>query len=266
MTERVNPFLDRIRGGQPTLMMSIRSARTCDAVRIAHATGYHSIMIDLEHSAISLDTAAMLCGTANDLGMTPFIRTPERDYGVLGRLLDGGAAGIIAPRIETVAEAAAIARACRFPPRGQRSQLQTMPQYGYRLMPARTLNPLLDDATIVQIMLETPAGIANADAIAALDGVDLLTIGINDLCAELGCLGQFEDPRLRDALKTAANACRAHGKLLMAGGVGDLSIMSGLMNLGIAPLYICGTDTDMLFAGAEARAKRFLDWHATLTL
>ena len=38
------------------------------------------------------------------------------------------------------------------------------------------------------------------------------------------------------------------------------------MNLGIAPLYICGTDTDMLFAGAEARAKRFLDWHATLTL
>ncbi len=261
---RTNAFLDRLRAGEPTLMMSIRSARTPDAVRIAHATGFRSIMIDLEHSAISLDTAAMLCGTANDLGMTPFIRTPERDYGILGRLLDGGAVGIIAPRVETVAEAETIVRACRFPPRGQRSQLQTMPQYGYRPMPARTLNPLLDDATIVQIMLETPAGIARADAIAALDGVDLLTIGINDLCAELGCLGQFQDPRLHHAIKTAADACRAHGKLLMAGGVGDLSIMSGLMKLGIAPLYIAGTDTDMLFAGAEARAKRFLDWHATL--
>ncbi len=265
MTDRVNPFLDRIRAGEPTLMMSIRSARTPDAIRIAHATGFHSVMIDLEHSAISLDTAAMLCGTANDLGMTPVIRTPERDYGMLGRLLDGGAAGIIAPRIETVEEAAAIARACHFPPRGQRSQLQTMPQYGYRPMPARELNPLLDDATIVQIMLETPAGIANADAIAALDGVDLLTIGINDLCAEMGCLGDFRDKRLRDALATAAEACRAHGKMLMAGGVGDLSIMTDLMKLGIAPLYICGTDTDMLFAGATARAERFLTWHATLT-
>ena len=79
MNERTNGFLQRIRAGAPTLMMSIRSARTPDAVRIAHATGYHRIMIDLEHSAISLDTAAMLCGTANDLGMTPFIRTPERD-------------------------------------------------------------------------------------------------------------------------------------------------------------------------------------------
>ena len=128
---------------------------------------------------------------------------------MLGRLLDIGAAGIIAPRIETLEDAATIARACRFPPRGQRSQLQTMPQYGFRPMPARTLNPLLDDLTIVQIMLETPAGIANADAIAALDGVDLLTIGVNDLCAEIGCIGQFDDPRLHDAIATAADACRA---------------------------------------------------------
>lgn len=260
----MNKFLDRLRAGEPTLMMSIRSMRTPDVVRIAHATGHHSIMVDLEHSAMSLDTAALLCGTANDLGMTPFVRSPERDYGVLGRLLDGGAAGIIAPRIETVAEAETIAHACRFPPRGQRSQLGMMPQYGFRPMPARALNPLLDEATIVQLLLETPAGIGNADAIAALEGVDMLTIGMNDLCAELGCLGQFDDPRLHEAIKAVADACRAHGKLLMAGGVADLSLMSGLMKLGIAPLYLTGTDTDMLFSGVEARARRFMDWHASL--
>lgn len=260
----MNKFLDRLRAGEPTLMMSIRSMRTPDVVRIAHATGHHSIMVDLEHSAISLETAALMCGTANDLGMTPFVRSPERDYGVLGRLLDSGAAGIIAPRIDTVAEAEAVSRACRFPPRGQRSQLAMMPQYGFRPMPARTLNPLLDEATVVQIMLETPSGIGNAHAIAALDGVDMLTIGINDLCAELGCPGQFDDPRLRDAIETAAGACKAHGKLLSAGGVADLALMGGLMKLGIAPLYLTGTDTDMLFAAVEARARRFTDWHASL--
>ena len=131
-------------------------------------------------------------------------------------------------------------------------------------MPARTLNLLLDDATIVQIMPETPGGIANADAIAALEGVDILTIGANDLCAELGCPGKFDDERLRKAIDTAAGACRRHGKLLMVGGIGDLSLMTGLIPLGIAPLYLTGMDTDLLFTAAEARVRRFMDWHAGL--
>jgi 2-keto-3-deoxy-L-rhamnonate aldolase RhmA len=263
MTRR-NAFLDRLRAGELTLVLGIRSSRTTEIVRIAKASGHHAIMVDLEHCTMPLDTAAQMCGTANDLGLTPFVRVAERDYGSIGRLLDGGAAGIIAPRIETVAEAEAIARACRFPPHGQRSQLAAVPQYGMRPMPARELNPLLDDAAIVQILLETPLGIANADAIAALDGVDILSIGANDLSAELGAAGKFDDPRMREAVATAASACNRHGKLLMLGGIGDLSLVADLVPLGIAPLQLTGTDTDMLFSAAEARARRFVDWHATL--
>src|SRR5258706_12002834 len=100
-----NAFLDRLRGDELALMLAIRSSRTADVVRIAHATGYRAIMVDLEHSTMGLDTAAQLCATAGDLGMTPFVRVPEREYGAIGRLLDCGAQGIIAPRIENVAEA-----------------------------------------------------------------------------------------------------------------------------------------------------------------
>jgi 2-keto-3-deoxy-L-rhamnonate aldolase RhmA len=262
---RRNAFLERLRADELTLVLGIRSSRTTEIVRIAKASGHHAIMVDLEHCTITLDTAAQLCGAANDLGLTPFVRIPERDYGSIGRLLDGGAAGIIAPRIETVAEAEAVARACRFPPHGQRSQLAAVPQYGMRPMPARELNPLLDEATIVQILLETPDGIANADAIAALDGVDILSIGANDFSAELGAAGKFDDPRLREAVTVVAAACRRHGKLLMLGGIGDLSLVADLIPLGIAPLQLTGTDTDMLFSAAEARARRFVDWHAGLT-
>src|SRR5260221_5253346 len=122
-TEAQNPFVTRLRAGELTLMLGIRSGRTTDVVRIAHATGHHSILVDLEHSAMSLDVATQLCAAAADLGMTPFVRVPEQTYGAIGRLLDGGAHGIVAPRVETVDEAQAISRACRFPPRGQRSQL-----------------------------------------------------------------------------------------------------------------------------------------------
>jgi salicylate---CoA ligase len=111
----VNAFLDRLRDGEPVLMLAVRSSRTADVLRIARSTGHHAVMIDLEHSTMSLDIAATLCATAGDLGLFPFVRVPEREYGAIGRLLDGGAQGIIAPR-------------------GQRSQLATVPQLGRVVM------------------------------------------------------------------------------------------------------------------------------------
>jgi 2-keto-3-deoxy-L-rhamnonate aldolase RhmA len=254
-------FLDRLRRGELTLMLGIRTSRGPDIVRIAHATGYQSVMIDLEHSTMSLDIAAALCATAVDLGLTPFVRVPEREYGAIGPLLDGGAQGIIAPRIETVGEARTVTRACRFPPRGQRSQLAMVPQLGMRPTPAVALNAALDRQTIVQILLETPAGVANADEIAQLDGVDMLAIGANDLTAELGVPGQFDDPRVTESVATVAAACRHHGKLLMLGGISDLSILDRLVPLGVSPLVLTGMDTDVFYAGADSRAAKFRDWH-----
>ena len=123
-------------------MLGIRGARTTDIVRVAASTGHHAVLVDLEHSTMSLDVAAAICSAAHDLGLVPFVRTPEREYGAIGRLLDGGAEGIVAPRIETAEEAATVVGACRFPPRGQRSQLASVPSLGMKPTPAKTLNPL----------------------------------------------------------------------------------------------------------------------------
>lgn len=258
-----NPFLERLRAGQLTLMLAIRTARTADVVRIAAETGHHAIMVDLEHSTMPLDVAAAMCATAGDLGLTAFVRVPEREYGAIGRLLDGGAHGIVAPRIEDSEQARTVSRACRFAPRGQRSQLTTVPQRGMRPTPAAELNPALDDATVVQILVETPTGVANADAIAALDGVDMLAVGANDLTAEWGVPGHYGDPRVREAVATLATACRRHGKLLMVGGIADLAVLEDLIPLGVCPLVLTGTDTEVLFAGAAARAEKFRRWAAT---
>jgi 2-keto-3-deoxy-L-rhamnonate aldolase RhmA len=254
----VNEFLQRLRDGETMLMLAIRSGRTADVVRIAQASGHHAVMVDLEHSTMPLDVAASLCQTAADIGLTPFVRVPEREYGAIGRLLDGGAVGIIAPRVETAAEAATVARACRFAPRGQRSQLATVPRFGMRPVPATELNPALDDATIVQILIETPAGVANADQIAAMDGVDMLAFGANDFTAELGVPGRYDDPRVTAAVAALGDACLRHGKLLMVGGIADQALLRELDALGVCPLRLTGTDTDMLYAGAAARAERYL--------
>lgn len=251
-----SPFLDRLRAGELTLMLAVRGSRTTEIVHIARSTGHHSIMVDLEHSTMSIDVAATLCAAADSLGLTPIVRLPEREYGIIGRLLDGGAHGIVAPRIETVEQAQQVARACRFAPRGQRSQTAMVPQLGMRPTPARELNPALDDQIIVQILLETPAGIANAEQIAALDGVDMLALGANDFTAELGVPGQYGDPRVRDAVATVAEACRRHGKLLMVGGIGDPAVHAELAPLGICPLVMTGTDSALLYQAAKASVER----------
>lgn len=262
---RTNPFLARLRAGETTFMLGIRSARTADTVRIAASTRHHAILVDLEHSTMSLDDASGLCGAAGDLGLTPFVRVPEREYGAIGRLLDGGAHGIVAPRIETAEEARTVSRACRFPPNGQRSQLASVPQLGMTPTPATRLNPILDAITIVQILIETPLGVENADAIAAVDGVDMIAIGANDLTAELGIPGQYDHPAVRTAVGAIADACRRHDKLLMLGGVDDEATFVSLATLGICPLRLTGMDTGLLHSAARGRVEAITAAYAAAT-
>jgi 2-keto-3-deoxy-L-rhamnonate aldolase RhmA len=248
-----NAFVARLRAGEPTYMLGIRGARTTDIVRIARTTGHHALMIDLEHSAMSLQTAVELCSAASDLGLWAFVRPPERDYGTIGRVLDGGATGVVVPRVETAEEAQSVARACRFPPRGQRSQVASLPQLGMRPTPARTLNPTVDDATFVQVIVETPKGVANADQIAAQDGVDMLVLGANDFTAELADPGNYSHPAVRQAVVAVVAACRRHGKLFMLAGVGDPDLYRELAALGSAPLILTGMDSDLLHVALKAK-------------
>jgi 2-keto-3-deoxy-L-rhamnonate aldolase RhmA len=125
-----------------------------------------------------------------------------------------------------------------------------VPQLGMRPTPARELNPRLDEQVIVQMLLETPLGIANADAIAAVEGVDMLAIGANDLTAELGVPGDSGHPGVRAAVERAGAACARHGKLLMLGGTSDPDLLALA-----CPLRLTGFDNDLLFIAAAARVE-----------
>src|ERR1700692_3145286 len=94
--------VERLTQGIPVAALGVRSSRTADIARIARSSGHHAIWVDLEHSTMPIDTAALICAAALDLGLAPFARIPESEYGLVGRLLDGGGLGIIAPGVETV--------------------------------------------------------------------------------------------------------------------------------------------------------------------
>jgi len=262
--QRVPTLIEQLQAGVPQFMLAIRSSRTPDIVRIAASTGHTCIMVDLEHSAMPIDTAAQLCAVAGDLGLFSFVRVPEQDTATIGRLLDSGADGIIAPRVETAEEAERFAAACRFPPRGHRSQLTMVPQLGMRPTPATVLNAELDRRVVLKVLIESPTGVQNVKEIAAVDGVDIVGVGANDLTAELGVPGQYDAPIVRDALEQIVKAAAEHGKLSMIGGIADLELLGSYVGDQACPLLMTGTDSDLLFAEATSRRRRFADWHSSL--
>jgi 4-hydroxy-2-oxoheptanedioate aldolase len=264
MIDRLDPWLsakalmERLAQGLPVAVLGVRCSRTAEIARIARSTGHQAIWIDMEHSTMPVDTAAMICASALDLGLVPFIRRPERDFGVIGRLLDGGALGIIAPRIETVEQARDLVAACKFPPLGHRSAISTLPHVDFKAIPVREFNALMNSATIVKVLIESPLGIENVGAIAAVPGVDLIGIGTNDLTAEMGIPGDFRHTDVRRAHEAALAACQHLGKPLAIGGIGDAAYAAELIRMGAAPFLFTGIDTDLLLGAARDRIRQTL--------
>lgn len=251
---------DRLRDGQRCYSLGIRTARNIDFVRMAASAGYDLIWIDLEHSTISLDLAGQMCAAARDLGMEAWVRVPEGDHGAIGRMLDAGASGIIVPQIVTAEDARNAAACCRYPPRGERSHNALTSTISFRRLPVSERVGISDRDTVVQVLLETPEAIANADAIAAVDGVDIVALGLNDLSAMLGRLGQVEDEALTAYCRQVIATAHRHGKIALIGGTAGPGHFASLVALGAAPFVFAAIDTDLF---VEALARRLDVWRAS---
>jgi len=228
-----NQLIRRLAAGETVLCMAIRISRLPHIVHIAHAAGFDAIYVDMEHSLISMEDASQLCLAAWGIGLAPLVRVPSHDPRFIGRMLEGGAVGIIAPHVDTPAEAAGIVAASCFPPLGRRALAGAGIVTGYGAVAPAEAARRLNNRTLVVVMLESEQAIANADAIAAVAGVDMLFIGAGDLMHDLGISGNPEHPKIVAAFERAAAASRRHGIALGVAGIkGESPLMGQLHRLG----------------------------------
>jgi 2-keto-3-deoxy-L-rhamnonate aldolase RhmA len=255
MTAEPPSLRDRIDAGQLVLCLALAQARTADIPMIAAANGFDAIYVDLEHTATSMETTALLCTGAIAAGITPLVRVPSHDHEHLTRSLDVGAMGVIVPHVETRAEAEAIADACRFPPRGHRSVAGPNPSNRYRATAQRELLDAFDAQTVVAVMLETPDAVARAGEIAGVPGVDMVMLGPHDLTAEMGILGDFRAPAFLDAARAVAQGCREHDVIFGIAGIRDQDLLTELVGLGLR-FVSAGTDIGFMAEAAGAQVRR----------
>lgn len=249
-----NPVRDRLAAGELAIGVAVRALRSVEVARIMKTCGYDWLFIDLEHGSTSIETAAGIMTAALDAGITPIVRVPEGESAMAARCLDAGALGIVISHVETAEDARAAVAELRFPPLGRRSIGGNYAQLGFRSTSARDAAPALDAATLVIATLETARGIENAEAIAAVPGVDIVQVGSNDLTLSMGVPGQLDHPKLAAAMETVVRACAAHGKFPGFGGVYRPDLMQKYIGLGMR-FVLGGSDINLLMAAAEERAR-----------
>ncbi len=264
MAESLHEFVrngvkEKLARNEVVASMMVRLVGGVEIARIAKTAGFDTFYIDLEHSSFSLETTSRICLAALEVGIPAFVRVPANSPEYIGRVLDGGALGVIAPHVRSAEEARAVVRLARFSPEGERSANSSLPQLRYRSFPAAEANRALNQATMVIVMMEAVAALEAVEAIAAVDGVDLLLIGTNDLTAEWGIPGQYDDPRVAEAYRRTIAACQRHGKHV---GIGGLTSRPDLVErfVGMGARFVStGTDLAFLLSACTARAKAVAD-------
>jgi 4-hydroxy-2-oxoheptanedioate aldolase len=229
--------------------------RSVEMLAVARHAGFDFLIADMEHGAMSLGEAAALCVAGIEAGYPVQVRVPGPHSDYLTRAVDCGARGLIVPHVDSADIARHVVSKVRFPPRGNRSLPSPLAVAGFRPMPAPDLMERAEPLLEVLVMIESREGLAAASEIAAIDGIDGLLIGTNDLAQSLGLTGRLDHPDLLAAFTDIARAATGAGKVF--GAMGLSADMMRSHGTGLGASWIAATnDINLLIeAGAACVAQ-----------
>jgi len=248
---KVNAVKHNLAAGGRAIGTGIFEFATSGIIRIAAAAEADFLLIDTQHSAWTAETLRSVLATAGSETIALVVRVPTLDQHLVGQALDLGANGIMAPNITTADDARRLVAYARYPPAGDRGASFGLARDDYR--PVRDLRVRMDEAdreTLLIALVESEAGIANLESIAAVDGIDVVWLGQFDLTLSMGIPGEFEHPRYRDAVTRLLAACERHGK---AGGFMATSADDGLRLLEAGFRCVSFANDVRIYRGALAQ-------------
>lgn len=173
--------------------------------------GFDSLTVDMQHGVVDYQAAVSMLQAISTTATVPLVRVPWNEPGVLQKVLDAGAYGVICPMINSRAEAEAFVSACRYPPLGSRSFGPIRATlYGGADYPKHA-----NDEVLTLAMIETKEAMAALDSILAVEGLDGIYVGPADLSNSLGCTPKFdqEEQPVVDAIQSIIKTTKRHGKV-----------------------------------------------------
>ncbi|MEO0562328.1 MAG: aldolase/citrate lyase family protein [Chloroflexota bacterium] len=205
---RPNPVKDKLKNGEIVINGWLHIPSTWSAEVMANA-GWDSVTVDMQHGMMGIETAIGMLQAISTTDTVPFLRVNWNEPGIIMKMLDGGAYGIICPMVDTPEQAQAFIDAVRYPPLGERSLGPTRARVYAGMDYAEHAN----DTVLAFAMVETATGLENVEAIAATPGLDGIFVGAGDLrfslFGEVGLDGSSDT--FKDALRRILSACKDAG-------------------------------------------------------
>ena len=252
----MNPLKARLAAGE-TIKAAWAELGSPDAAEIMVRHGWNTIIIDGEHGIGDLEIWVAIARAIEAAGGEVILRVPEGSDALLKRVLDRGFRSIIVPMVNSARDAALIAGACRYPPLGRRGYAAPVVRgSGFGSVPGYALHAAAEELLLI-VQCEHADAVADIEALTAVDGVDMVFIGPNDLAGSMGLLEQLEAPALHAAFDRVEAAVSASGKWLgtiTGPGRGWAELAAKGHRLIVGP-----NDVSFLIAGARAAAAEARD-------
>ena len=251
----INIAKEKIVNNELCLGVGLRQSRTVDIGKIMATCGFDWLFIDMEHNSMDIDIATQISVAAQDAGITPIVRVPDFAHHHATRVLDCGAMVVVFPHVENAEITKQLVSNCLYPPKGHRSMTGVLPQLDFKQKSIADVANKINENMLIVIMLESPEAIDNVDSIAAAEGVDVVLIGTNDLCMEMGIPGDYSNTRVKDAYIKVIEACKKYGKTPGMGGVYNEELMSEYIKMGMR-FILSGSDLSFMMQSASRRSDK----------
>ena len=209
----LNGYRTRAERGDVQLGTWITLIRTPAVLTLLKAAGLDFVRVDMEHSPFSMETVADMATLARALDFPMVVRPPEGNREWITRLLDAGVWNLHIPQVDTPQQAAEVAACAHYAPAGERGMYGFGPHTEYRTLPPAEHMAAANARVHGTVMLVTRRAFDRLDEIAAVPGIDALTIGPTDLAQDLGVLGTPTQRQVLDQYRRRlVEAARKHGK------------------------------------------------------
>ena len=244
-----NGFRRRACAGE-VLVGTIVSLNSPQAAEILSDTGFDWLFIDAEHGTHDPLAVESLIQATGD--RTPcLVRIPVHEETWIEKMLDVGASGIIAPQVNTVAQAEQVVNYAKYPPQGERGVgIARAHRYGAEF---ETYLAQANDSLLTVIQIEHKDAVENVRELAVVEGVDVLFIGPYDLSTSMGIPGQVHDPAVQEAIAKVLEVCQEVGKIPGIFGIAP-DVVSQYIDMGFTLVGI-GVDTLFLSQAASEALK-----------